>query len=337
LNPQILSFVTYFKKALMYNESMDSITIHGEKYISSKRAAEILNYTQDYIGQLCRGGKIPAERVGGMWYVLESATSGENTDSESQGVEDTEGIIFDGEAYVSSKEASQITGYAKDYIGQLCRSSKLKCRQVGRGWYISKLSISREKGLEEGVSPKEEGNIVSVTQFQPVTSPVTSVVPLSAYSIDTRPLFPALIKPIPAQPSLLYEILRDEPQITQTEEKKEPQIIITKQKYEVVRVPERRLRRRSPLSLLIPRVALVSALGLSIFFVSSLSQTLTFEQIINYPTVISGDFVDTFLSNRDISNNLASLTQARETVSFFGHILTKITDFLSTTFEYQAQ
>ncbi len=52
---------------------MDELTIAGKKYISSKRASEITGYVKDYVGQLARGGKIPATRVGRAWYVDEQA------------------------------------------------------------------------------------------------------------------------------------------------------------------------------------------------------------------------------------------------------------------------
>lgn len=52
---------------------MDELDLQGKKYISSKRAAEITGYAKDYVGQLARGGKVPATRVGRAWYVeLES-------------------------------------------------------------------------------------------------------------------------------------------------------------------------------------------------------------------------------------------------------------------------
>ncbi len=51
---------------------MDQIQLSDRNYISAKRGAEITGYTQDYIGQLCRGGKIPAKRIGGDLYLLES-------------------------------------------------------------------------------------------------------------------------------------------------------------------------------------------------------------------------------------------------------------------------
>jgi len=52
---------------------MDEILIEEKKYISSKRASEITGYAKDYIGQLCREGRVPARLVGRGWYVLETA------------------------------------------------------------------------------------------------------------------------------------------------------------------------------------------------------------------------------------------------------------------------
>ncbi len=52
---------------------MDEIVIGEKKYISSKQAAKATGYAKDYIGQLCREGRVPARLVGRSWYVLESA------------------------------------------------------------------------------------------------------------------------------------------------------------------------------------------------------------------------------------------------------------------------
>ncbi|OGG48225.1 hypothetical protein A2678_01420 [Candidatus Kaiserbacteria bacterium RIFCSPHIGHO2_01_FULL_53_31] len=52
---------------------MDEILIDEKKYISSKRAAKVTGYAKDYVGQLCREGRVPARLVGRSWYVLESA------------------------------------------------------------------------------------------------------------------------------------------------------------------------------------------------------------------------------------------------------------------------
>lgn len=52
---------------------MDEITIGDKIYVSSKRAAKITGYAKDYIGQLCREGRVEAKLVGRNWYVLEAA------------------------------------------------------------------------------------------------------------------------------------------------------------------------------------------------------------------------------------------------------------------------
>jgi hypothetical protein len=48
---------------------MKSIQINGKNYVKARDLAEDLGYTTDYIGQLCRGGKVDAELVGRTWYV----------------------------------------------------------------------------------------------------------------------------------------------------------------------------------------------------------------------------------------------------------------------------
>jgi hypothetical protein len=52
---------------------MNELTLGGKIYVSSKRAAEITGYAKDYIGQLCREGRVQAQLVGRNWYILESA------------------------------------------------------------------------------------------------------------------------------------------------------------------------------------------------------------------------------------------------------------------------
>ena len=52
---------------------MDEIFIEEKRYISSKQAAKLTGYAKDYIGQLCREGRVPARLIGRSWYVLETA------------------------------------------------------------------------------------------------------------------------------------------------------------------------------------------------------------------------------------------------------------------------
>ncbi|HTK32995.1 MAG TPA: helix-turn-helix domain-containing protein [Candidatus Paceibacterota bacterium] len=47
----------------------DQIIIDGKIYISARRGAEIAGYSADYVGQLCRAGKIDCAMIGRSWYV----------------------------------------------------------------------------------------------------------------------------------------------------------------------------------------------------------------------------------------------------------------------------
>lgn len=40
-------------------------------------------------------------------------------------------LIIGEKTYLSSKRAAKITGYAKDYVGQLCREGRVECVSWG--------------------------------------------------------------------------------------------------------------------------------------------------------------------------------------------------------------
>ena len=49
------------------------LVIDGKNYISSARAAQLVGYTKDYVGQLARAGKIDSKLIGRSWYVAEDS------------------------------------------------------------------------------------------------------------------------------------------------------------------------------------------------------------------------------------------------------------------------
>lgn len=72
-----------------YTTGMDEILIDEKKYVSSKRAAKITGYAKDYIGQLCREGRVPARLVGRSWYVLESAIQDHRFGDSAEGAKES--------------------------------------------------------------------------------------------------------------------------------------------------------------------------------------------------------------------------------------------------------
>ena len=63
---------------------MDELTIGDKVYISSKKAASITGYAKDYVGQLCREGRVEATLVGRSWYVLEESIREHRFDKEKE-------------------------------------------------------------------------------------------------------------------------------------------------------------------------------------------------------------------------------------------------------------
>lgn len=135
----------------------------GKAYVSSKRAAQMSQYAQDYIGQLCRKGLIDCRRVNGLWYVTlaslenhkissadQKAQAFANMGANPESVQNAQNDVildFSGEEYVSSKHGAEITGYNQDYVTQLARAGKVKSRQVGSRWFVAKkdLLLNKEK------------------------------------------------------------------------------------------------------------------------------------------------------------------------------------------------
>jgi hypothetical protein len=54
-------------------------------------------------------------------------------------------LYLKGKKYISARRAADLTGYASDYIGQLCRGKKISSSLVGRSWYVLESEILDHK------------------------------------------------------------------------------------------------------------------------------------------------------------------------------------------------
>jgi hypothetical protein len=68
-----------------------------------------------------------------------------------------EELTIDGKTYLSSKRAAKVTGYAKDYIGQLCREGRVEAKLVGRAWYVYQPSLEEHRQNDERVKKAKKG------------------------------------------------------------------------------------------------------------------------------------------------------------------------------------
>jgi hypothetical protein len=67
--------------------------------------------------------------------------------------------IINSQIYLSSRRAAEIARYSADYIGQLCRESRVNCQRINGKWYVEKSSLLRHRN--EAVRENE-------TSFQPL-------------------------------------------------------------------------------------------------------------------------------------------------------------------------
>ncbi|MCR4286314.1 MAG: hypothetical protein NUW00_05450 [Candidatus Kaiserbacteria bacterium] len=59
---------------------MEVLVLDGKSYVKASKAAKDLGYATDYVGQLCRGGKVDAHLIGRTWYVNKDELSTHRTE-----------------------------------------------------------------------------------------------------------------------------------------------------------------------------------------------------------------------------------------------------------------
>lgn len=78
-----------------------------------------------------------------------------------------------GKKYISSKRGAELTGYAKDYIGQLARAGKVPGTRFGRAWFVEEAALLKHLGSETQVAEV-------VPEVEEVSAPVLLTAPVQA-------------------------------------------------------------------------------------------------------------------------------------------------------------
>jgi len=190
----------------MYTMSMTSeIEVDGKKYVTSKSAAKEVGYTQDYIGQLARAGEILAERSGGLWYVnLESIRAHKahakedikkHTKEVSRANKSDSVVTFDAKEFISSKRASEITGYSQDYVTQLARSGKVLSRRISNRWYVYKNQLLEHKKHNDALLASVQAEALGLKRTENETEKyisMRSLAPELTYHSENKDLVPSI-------------------------------------------------------------------------------------------------------------------------------------------------
>jgi hypothetical protein len=180
----------------------DAVQIGDGEYIPSKRAAQISGYSQDYIGQLCRAGLIEAKRIGGLWHVALDSLYKHKQKADSyvpvaprkeREPEADSVVTFEGKDYVSASRAAELTGYHKDYVGQLARKGSIQSRQIGNRWYVHSEGILAHKTQKDALLAAVQAESVGLRTPTQNTAPAHVETPIFyQYTRDDGALLPAV-------------------------------------------------------------------------------------------------------------------------------------------------
>lgn len=155
---------------------MDELTFDGKVYISSKKAAKLTGYTTDYIGQLCRSGKLSSKMVGRNRYIEASALPQHKRSKGKEAVS------------VVSSEELKVRNNPTILPPQQQETHARRMRYAPR--------------VGESARPRYRSHIVS------------NALSLS-YERDERPLYPSLQKGVVSQTGAVASVTHKEPAVTQ--------------------------------------------------------------------------------------------------------------------------
>jgi fibronectin-binding autotransporter adhesin len=128
---------------------------------------------------------------------------------------------YNSDEILSLAQASKITGYHQDYLGQLCRSGKLAGKKIGRNWTTTKFALEEFQRKARAEDEARKSIPVHVVAMEPVEiAELAEVAP--------QPVEP-LIEPSEQAEIALTELVLQEiapEQFAETEEEPQEQIVI---------------------------------------------------------------------------------------------------------------
>ena len=157
---------------------MDELIIGEKKYISAKRAAKETGYARDYVGQLCREGRVPARLVGRSWYVLESAIQDhkskehddivhEDIEHSQQESEEKTPMIRTWESPRYEAEESALPTEEEQAPAEVSEPNAQDLHQAWKAWFDRFKSTDAEGGAS---APAEEAPEAIPSNEEPETS-----------------------------------------------------------------------------------------------------------------------------------------------------------------------
>lgn len=212
---------------------MDEITLEGKKYFSSKKAAEVTGYSKDYVGQLCREGRVKARLVGRNWYVLEKSIQEhrfgkEETSAKAQSsaddhfdtweaasyssesvVEHLPTLIFHEKEVERTSEINILEGRNPNLSQEMAKAAQVKPEYVP---VSEKLVTEMHSAWQDWFS----SNPIETKQPEPIYKEVHEQANEQAYEEETTPI---TLEKIQESEEIEVPIFRNDPEVEEVQEK----------------------------------------------------------------------------------------------------------------------
>ena len=143
--------------------------LSGKSFLPARVAAQKLACAPDYVGKLCRDGKLDCARVDGAWLVEETSMAEFEKNRRMAKIVRAEELSLLRQQentlrrkMLSTKHAAQALNCAPDYIGKLCREGKLEGTRVRNAWFVSADSLARfeaERDYSKALRAEELRNL----------------------------------------------------------------------------------------------------------------------------------------------------------------------------------
>ncbi|MEK7100976.1 MAG: helix-turn-helix domain-containing protein, partial [Patescibacteria group bacterium] len=108
---------------------------------------------------------------------------------------------FNDKNFISTKEASELSGYHSDYLSRLCREGKVESTQVGRMWFVSRDSLTafvkdqaeKKREFAESLAREREREYRAALQVVAPKAPRVATLSVGFLSIESARAF--LLRP----------------------------------------------------------------------------------------------------------------------------------------------
>lgn len=198
----------------MARRKSETIIIDGKEFVPASMAAEVSSYSRDYIGQLCRSRGLDCRRVHNAWFIshddlmehtlragkwVPKEERNKEEEARPSRIDPIDSLPMpDGDEFVSTARAAQLTGYTQDYVSQLARAGKVASQNTTGAWFVSRKELEEHKREKDaqlaqmqaasvGLAKGSVGESKEISGKRDVESS-----PHFTYIDDDRPLMPEI-------------------------------------------------------------------------------------------------------------------------------------------------